>query len=102
MYETINQPGWKHAVPPPVQDVNWSGASTKYAFHGWHIDTNGFGTEAGPDYGSKWWLNARPKKEAYRPFSSINMFLDDRYDPDKGNSELWDVEAILIEQGTKM
>lgn len=102
LHETINQRGWKQAVPPPIQDVVWSGALTKYAFHGWRIDNNGFGISAGPDFGEKWWLSARPKKDQFRPFSSINMYLNDKYHPHHGNSDMWDVEGVLLDQGTRM
>jgi len=89
----------------PVPDIRWGLCATKGAWHGFHIDSDGFGTFIDVRTGKKWWIVARPWKKGMaglRDFADVNIFMNESYDPDKPGEELWALEAILLEPGTRL
>lgn len=107
MHHTLNDVGWRHGMAPPTGDIRWGVASTKGAWHGWHIDSDGNGTFIIVIYGAKWWIVARPttvggSKWDFRQFANIDFLMNDLFDPDKPCSGLWTLEAILLVPGTEM
>jgi hypothetical protein len=86
--------------PTPASHLRWGLCATKGASHLWHIDSNGFGTFIDVKTGQKWWIVACPKEE--RMFADTKLFLGDKYEVERPNEDLWDLEAILLEPGTRM
>jgi len=85
---------------PPVADIRWGLAATKGAVHWWHIDSDGFGTYLDVITGCKWWIVAKQKDKA-PAFGSTSLFLG-RYELEEPNTDLWDLEAILLQPGTRL
>jgi hypothetical protein len=85
---------------PPLADIRWGLAATKGAVHWWHIDSDGFATFIDVITGYKWWIVAREKNAAPR-FGNVNLFSDN-YELEEPNNDLWHVEAILLEPGTRL
>lgn len=84
----------------PAPHLRWGLCATKGASHLWHIDSNGFGTFIDVKTGQKLWIMAHPKEG--RTFADITLFLGDGYQLEEPNEGLWDLEAILLEPGTRM
>lgn len=84
----------------PAPHLRWGLCATKGASHLWHIDSNGFGTFIDVKTGQKLWIMAHPKEG--RTFADITLFLGDDYQLEEPNEGLWDLEAILLEPGTRM
>jgi hypothetical protein len=94
---------------PPLADIRWGLAATKGAIHWWHIDSDGFATFIDVITGYKWWIVARERdsyvasgqKDATPRFGNVNLFLDS-YQLEEPNDDLWNIEAILLEPGTRL
>ncbi|KAF8174866.1 hypothetical protein BJ912DRAFT_1064510 [Pholiota molesta] len=96
------QEGWvKTAIP--TEHVRWGLAATTGAFHCWHIDSDGFGTFIDPVAGSKWWIVARPRGNLEHDwFQETKWLKNDAFDLDKDGKGLFDVEAILLQPGSRL
>lgn len=96
---TFRDPKCLRSAPFPEPDMYWGLAATRNAFHQFHIDTDGFGTGITPQTGSKWWVVAREKQGAPGALSRTGLYLEGNYEIDSINSDLWDVEAVLLTPG---
>lgn len=97
---TLDDPQCKRTDLYPTSDLHWALAATRNAFHYTHIDTDGFATWILPQSGSKYWVVARPKAGAGRIFSATDIYIGSDFAIDKINTDLWDVEGILLTPGT--
>ncbi|KAF8170798.1 hypothetical protein BJ912DRAFT_840117, partial [Pholiota molesta] len=96
------QEGWvKTAIP--TEHVRWGLAATAGAFHRWHIDSDGFGTFIDPVAGSKWWIVACPRGNLEHDwFQETKWLKNDAFDLDKDGKGLFDVEAIVLQPGSRL
>ena len=88
-------------IPFPEQHTRWVTAATCGAFGQWTEEGLGFCVYINVLTGSQWIVIAKPKGEAQCRFASTSQELR-AFDPDGCNSKLWDMEAVLLERGTKM
>ncbi|RXW19323.1 hypothetical protein EST38_g6530 [Candolleomyces aberdarensis] len=82
----------------PCFATNWSIIGLSGACHGWHNDSEGFGTFVIVRSGLKWWVVGRSAKTNEKR----DFFLES---PDFDNwavDEDWEVEALLLRPGTKI
>lgn len=96
--ETTDEPNCKRSNVYPMSDMYWGLVATRNGFHFFHIDTDGFGTFIVTKTGAKYWILARPKDG--RSFSDTDIYVGSNYAIDEMNTELWDVEAVLLTPGT--
>lgn len=94
--ETFDDPQCARRGPFPDPDMYWGLAATRHAFHMFHIDTDGFGTHLQPQTGAKYWVMARPKANEIGTFSRTNLYVGSNFEIDEVNSDLWDLEAVLL------
>lgn len=86
-----------------MEDIRWGLAATAGAFHHWHIDSDGFGTFIDPIAGSKWWIVARPIGNLKRDwFTETSWLKNEAFDLNKDGKGLFDVEAILLQPGSRL
>lgn len=97
---TVDDPQCKRTDLYPTSDLHWALAATRHAFHYTHIDTDGFATFLLPKSGLKYWVVACPKAGAGTMFASTNLYVGSTFAIDKINTDLWDVEGILLTPGT--
>ena len=91
-----NQEGWTKKAPS-IDHLRWNLAATKDSFHGWHIDSDGYGTFVNVISGSKWWIVARPKnRHNIDAFNNTLAFLDGLSPDDI------ETEAILLQPGSEL
>lgn len=83
----------------PLTEIRWGLAGTAGAISRWHIDSNGFGTYVDVQTGQKWWVVASPKTDG-RTFASRDFY--NSFDPQRVNSHLWDVTAVLLKPGDRL
>ena len=88
----------------PLGDIRWGIAATTGALHWWHLDSEGFGTYIDTRAGLKWWIVGRRKGTAHKfeSFGEIDTFFNDRYDMEKPNLDLWDLEAVILPPNTRL
>lgn len=101
---TSSLAGWKSGWNVPVGDMRWASCSTKNAFRRWAIAPHGFGMYMDVIHGAQWVLIARPRGQPvdFRHFSNIYMFFKENFDVDEANDKHLDIEAILLEPGTRL
>ncbi|KAJ3502883.1 hypothetical protein NLJ89_g8689 [Agrocybe chaxingu] len=87
----------------PVDDVQWGLVATDGAFHGWHVDSDGFGTVVEVQTGRKWWVLARPRGDDpdFNDFARIRTFLGE-IDTSAPNLDRWELEAVLLKSGSRL
>ncbi|RXW15279.1 hypothetical protein EST38_g10577 [Candolleomyces aberdarensis] len=82
----------------PSNSVNWSIVGLPGACHGWHNDSEGFGTFVTIRSGLKWWVVGRSAESGEK----LDFFLESPdFDPWLVDDS-WDVEAILLKPGTRI
>lgn len=98
----FRQEGWaKKAIP--IEDIRWGLAATTGAFHHWHVDSDGFGTFIDLIAGSKWWIVARPIGDLKHDWSTGTSWLKNKaFDLDRDGKGMFDVEAILLQPGSRL
>ena len=86
----------------PASSSKWGLAATTGAYHGFHIDCDGFATYIDCVAGSKWWVVARHKDlEDMWGCSTIDELVE--YTSSEGNSgEDYVLEAVLLKPGTRL
>ena len=97
---TKGRSGSSEYESPPLADIRWGLAATKGAVHWWHIDSDGFATYIDVVAGYKWWIVAK-EKDTGLSLGHTSIFSAD-YQLEEPNNGLWDVEAILLEPGTRL
>jgi len=89
----------------PTPDIRWGLCATKGAWHGFHTDSDGFGTFIDVKVGKKWWIIARPAKDGMADvtnFAGIKTFLNEKFDAGLPGNGLWILEAVLLEPSTRL
>jgi hypothetical protein len=91
--------------------MRWVSAATRRVFGEWTEEKHGLCVYINVLAGSIWVAISKPKeghifaiskpKEAGDIFANIESFLH-QMDPVESNLHLWDVEAILIEEGSQL
>lgn len=102
---TSSDAGWKCRWSVPFEAMRYMSAFTKGAFIRWHIPPHGFAKFIDVIYGALWVLVARPQTKPgeqveWRMFSHINLFHS--FQVDSANAERYDIEAILVQAGTRL
>jgi hypothetical protein len=104
-----NYVAWKctNAMPGilnefPASSSKWGLAATAGAYHGFHIDCDGFATYIDCISGSKWWVIARPvEKTNFIKFTKIIDLLEYvRTEGEEGGNYI--LEAVLLTPGTRL
>lgn len=102
--DTENRSYCLPANPFPVESVRWGSASTKGSITGWKLAPHGFGHYIDVKVGSLLLIIAKSRpndREAGKRFTDINLFANN-FRPDKPNTDLWDLEAVVLMPGTRM
>ena len=86
----------------PAAACRWGLAATSGAYHGFHIDCDGFGTYIEPLTGNKWWIIAKPPQgEDFSIFACTDdlfRFVSTDGLADQG----YILEAVLLTPGTRL
>ena len=99
-WSTVRKLVNKVPLSMPLADLRWALAATTGALHWWHIDSDGFGTFISVKTGEKLWIVARSKdRTSKNRFADIGLFVNEPYIVEGINSELWDIEAVLLRAG---
>jgi hypothetical protein len=97
--QTTYKPYCKRETQRPFSDLKWGLAATAAAVTYWHADSNGYATYVDVQVGVKWWVVATPKDGGPR-FAHSNLYST--FDPQEVNSNLWDVEAVILRPGDRL
>ena len=84
----------------PTGDIRWGLAATQGAHHYFHMDCRGDGTFVDVVCGMKLWVLARLKLEKKR--TSINLWTIENLDVTSLDPSQWDIEAVLLTEGTRL
>jgi hypothetical protein len=98
---TDEEPYCKRRIHFPELQTRWVSAATHRAFGEWMEEKHGFCSYINILAGSVWVVISKPQVEGGRIFADIAT-LTDPMDPAASNSGLWDVEAILLEEGSQL
>lgn len=91
-------------VDPRTDDTSWGTAALKHAVSWPHIDDEGFGTVVTNMVGAKYWVVARPRRDA--PVASLLgkmgtvKAFGDTVNPTSSNAEIFEHEAVLLTPGS--
>ena len=97
---TEEEPHCKRRVHFPELQTRWLSASTPRAFGAWTDEGHGFSRYINILAGSAWVVISKPKLGG-RVFSGVSIH-EKTFDPTGSNSELWDVEAVFIREGSQL
>ena len=91
-------------VNPRTDDTCWGTAALKHAVSWPHIDDEGFGTVVTAMVGAKYWVVARPRRDAglsglHGNMGTVKEF-GDTLNPTSANAEMFEHEAVLLTPGT--
>jgi hypothetical protein len=104
MQASRGKPGFK-----PLRSFNdeliWGTAALRHASSWSHIDDEGFGTVTTMHAGMKYWVVARPRRDAPDEERSIGHLgsieaFDDPWHPSEASTEKFDYEGVLLDPGT--
>ena len=86
----------------PASASKWGLAATTGAFHGFHIDCDGFGTYIEPLTGNKWWIIATPPREdGFGTFASTDSLFNFVSTDGLANPG-YILEAVLLTPGSRL
>ena len=86
-----------------TEHLHWKLAATKDAYHVWHLDSDGCATFVNVVSGSKWWIVARPKGTLdCDTFNTTSLFVHKDFHLDSPCTDLFDVEAVLLQPGSQL
>jgi hypothetical protein len=91
----------KRRITFPEQHIRWITAATSDAFGTWTEEAHGFCTYMNVLTGWLWVLIAKPKTQGGRIFTNVSN-LATPFDPMAPNTRLWDVEAVLLGEGSQL
>ncbi|KAJ3500455.1 hypothetical protein NLJ89_g9788 [Agrocybe chaxingu] len=82
---------WKPDMQIDTGSLSWRLVGLRGAFHGWHIDCDGFGTEVEALVGAKVWIVAHPRDSLYdsKQFASLDTFVRESFDVDGPSTGEW-------------
>lgn len=84
----------------PTEDVRWCLAATEGAHHYFHMDSRGDGTFIDLVKGEKVWVIVQPKVGKKR--TSVKLWTKENLDVTSLDPSEWDVEAVLLTEGTRL
>lgn len=97
--QTTFRPFCDRETQKPLSDTRWGLAATGGAISYWHVDSDGYGTYVDVQVGIKWWVVATPKAQGPK-FSTKSIYAT--FDPQEVNSDIWDVQAVLLRPGDRL
>ncbi|PPQ76292.1 LOW QUALITY PROTEIN: hypothetical protein CVT26_009706 [Gymnopilus dilepis] len=87
-------------APFPTHHMSWGTAGTQHTLTFLHIDSDGVGTEDGPQCGAKLWGVISPRRSL--PLSSIYFFLHQGFCVNEVlNESDYDFEAVVLRPGDR-
>lgn len=104
-FTTKRLPDCGSGLPLPGDDIRWGLAAVSGALHWFHIDSDGFATFIDVKTGGKLWVVAKPKRSRYaetKAFARIDMFLPKQFDISDPCIDHWDLEAVFLQNGTRL
>jgi hypothetical protein len=91
----------KWQINLPRHQLQWVTAVTYRAFGAWVEEHLGFCVYIDVVIGLVWVVIAKPKEQGGQIFADISTSAKP-FNPDGSNSQLWDVEAILLGEGSQL
>ena len=91
----------KPSVRFPWLPTRWAYAATRGAFGEWMEEEHGLCVYVNVLAGSVWVVISKPKEEGGRRIAETRTLLNP-IDPAESNLHEWDVEAILLEEGSQL
>lgn len=98
---TIEEPYCKRFLHFPQRETRWISASTHSAFGEWIEESHGFCLYLNVLAGSVWVVISKPKVQGGHPLTDFS-YLSEPFHPIESNSALWNVEAILVGEGSQL
>jgi hypothetical protein len=98
---TLEEPYCKRRVRLPERHTRWVTAATSNAFGVWTEEVLGFCAYLNVVNGLLWVLVGKPKGQGGRNFTDISNPATS-FDPVASNSGLWDVESVLLYEGSQL
>lgn len=98
---TYKEPHCNLRVNFPELQTRWFFAATRGAFGEWKVEKHGFCTFINVLAGSVWVVISKPNAQGRRMFADTTAPTNPM-DPAGSNLRLWDVEPILIGEGSKL
>jgi len=98
---TLEEPHCKRRIRLPERHTRWITAATSNAFGVWMEEALGFCIYLNAVSGLLWVLIGKPKAQGGRIFANISDPITS-FDPIASNSRLWDVEAVLLCEGSQL
>lgn len=98
---TLEEPFCKRRIRLPERPTRWITAATSHAFGVWTEEALGFCTYLNVVNGLLWVLVGKPKGQGGRDFTDASNPAAP-FDPAASNSGLWDVESVLLHQGSQL
>jgi hypothetical protein len=104
MQATRGKPGFVRLQSFNDQII-WGTAALRHASSWSHIDDEGFGTVSTTHVGMKYWVVARPRRDAPQEERSVGHLgsitaFNDPWHPAKACTEKFDYEGVLLDPGT--
>ena len=97
--QTLSAPFSKDLVAVPVGDIRWGSCATAGAFNNKLSNREGLGTVIDPVDGLQVWFSAL---EPSNIFHQVNSFIHDDLELKKTVEGSGNVEAIVLEPGTRL
>jgi hypothetical protein len=89
---------------PRTDDTSWGTAALRHAVSWPHIDDEGFGTVVTNMAGTKYWVVARPRRDAPSGTFLGNMgtvkAFGETLKPTSANTDIFEHEGVLLTAGT--
>jgi hypothetical protein len=100
--KTMDDSYCKPNVRFPWLSTRWASAATRGAScGGWWEEEHGFCAYMDVLVGSVWVVISKPKEKGGRIIAEIRTLLNPM-DPAESNLHEWDVEAVLLEEGSQL
>jgi hypothetical protein len=98
---TLEEPYCKRRIRLPERHTRWITAATSNAFGVWTEEALGFCAYLNVVNGLLWVLISKPKGQGGRNFAHISNAATS-FDPVASNSGLWNVESVLLHEGSQL
>ena len=103
MQETRGMVGFP-PLDPRSDDTSWATVALKHCVSWQHIDNEGFGTVVTNRVGSKYWVVARPRRDAPSDSLDGNMGTVKAFgatvSPTSARADMFEHEGVLLTPGT--
>jgi hypothetical protein len=98
--DTIDLPYCKRHIAPPLSHLRWAVAATNGSLSEWRIGSEGSFTYLDVMFGFLWVIVATEKEGDKDGFAST--LLCSLMEPAASNTNLWDMQAIVLSAGNRM